>query len=279
MLTALLRWMNQSRKDWRSVNSPSQRLRQSRGSALGYAYDSFLPQSLRQLWNGQPEIRSLTLEAFEDRLLFSAAPAPIPAPVVAEVVVVAEMEATQEALPPSVESPQAETSSESVGNLVQEPGVVDQKDQAAAATLIVIDPSVVGYESLLEQLSALPSGASEVFVLDLHRDGLEQIAERLEQRGETRAIHILSHGDEAGLHLGSNWLSADTISLRANSLSQWQSLLTADADILFYGCDLAANATGQQFLQTFGELTGADVAVAPVRQRRDAIAGRAGSVV
>ena len=69
----------------------------------------------------------------------------------------------------------------------------------------------------------------------------------------------MSHGDEAGLHLGSNWLSADTIAMRSNTLAQWQGLLTADADVLYYGCDLAANPSGQEFLRTFGQLTGADV--------------------
>ena len=36
--------------------------------------------------------------------------------------------------------------------------------------------------------------------------------------------------------------------------------LTSDADILFYGCDLASDPNGQTFLQSVGTLTGADVA-------------------
>jgi len=252
--------MNQSRKDQRFQTSRSPRLRQSRGALLGHACDLLLPPSLRQLWRAQPASRSLNLEAFEDRLLFNAAPAPMPAPVVAEVVVVAPMEVAEATQRSISEAPHAAESMASAGLLAHEPGGVQQGDQPTEATLIVIDPSVSNYESLLDRLSSLHSGPTDILVLDLQKDGIEQITERLEQLGETRAIHILSHGDEAGLHLGSNWLSADTISLRGNSLAQWQSRLTVDADVLFYGCDLAANATGQAFLQTFGEMTGADVA-------------------
>ncbi|RLS53826.1 MAG: DUF4347 domain-containing protein [Planctomycetota bacterium] len=111
-----------------------------------------------------------------------------------------------------------------------------------------------------DTIASTSDGMFDVLTLDSQRDGLEQIAERLEQLGAVDSVHILSHGDETGFSLGSNWLSAETIELRAQTLSQWQPWLKPDADILFYGCDLAANTPGQQFLQTFGELTGADVA-------------------
>ena len=37
-------------------------------------------------------------------------------------------------------------------------------------------------------------------------------------------------------------------------------VLTDDADILFYGCDLAGNAEGQEFISSISAITGADVA-------------------
>ncbi len=260
MLTALLRWMNQSRKDQRKTSFGTSRQHQSPEELFRFACDSFVPHSLRQMWQGEIPSRTLFLEAFEDRVLFSAAPAPAPAPV--EVVVVAPLQAdasTIETVPPATpETASDGAATDTTGILASVPGTSDS-EQSTAATLVVVDPSVPDYESLLDQLLQQQSGRMKVLVLDSQRDGLEQIAERLEQLGQTRAIHILSHGDEAGLHLGSNWLSADTIAMRANTLAQWQPMLTADADVLFYGCDLAANATGQEFLRTFGQLTGADV--------------------
>ncbi len=260
MLTALLRWMNQSRKDQRNTHIKTSRQCQSPEALFRFACDSCVPDSLRQLWQGELPSRTLLLEAFEDRVLFSAAPTPAPAPI--EVVVVASLHAdasTPETVPlPIPEIASAGAMTDTRGIPASTPGTSDT-EQATGAILVVIDPSVPDYESLLDQLRQQHSGPMEVLVLDTQRDGLEQIADRLEQLGQTRAIHIVSHGDEAGLHLGSNWLSADTIAMRSNTLAQWQGLLTADADVLFYGCDLAANPSGQEFLRTFGQLTGADV--------------------
>ena len=235
----------------------------SRMDLFGRLCQALRPRSLPPLWRVQPLTRSLQLEAFEDRLLYSAAPAPAPAPVATEVVVVAPVEgagpSAEAAPPPLSAAPDDLAATESSGILVSE-SATSTTDQLTGSTLIVVDPSVPDYETLLDLLTNQQSGPTEILVLDSQRDGLAQIAERLEQLGQTGAIHILSHGDEAGLHLGSNWLSVDTIGQRANTLAQWQPFLTADADVLFYGCDLAANATGQEFLRTFGELTGTDVA-------------------
>lgn len=60
--------------------------------------------------------------------------------------------------------------------------------------------------------------------------------------------------------MGSTRLSANTLGQYAGELAQWGTHLTADADILFYGCDIAGNAAGRQLLEDISLLTGADVA-------------------
>ena len=45
-----------------------------------------------------------------------------------------------------------------------------------------------------------------------------------------------------------------------NQLASWADALTEDADLLFYGCDLAGNAEGEQFIESISAITGADVA-------------------
>ena len=40
----------------------------------------------------------------------------------------------------------------------------------------------------------------------------------------------------------------------------WAKALTADADVLLYGCDVAAGDEGQDFVRALSEATGADVA-------------------
>jgi VCBS repeat-containing protein len=209
-----------------------------------------IPDSLRSLLRTHSGGRALALETYEDRLLYSAAPGPAPAP---EAIQTIAIEPVIEPQPDAVveESPDAETT-----------GVREQPDasQLGALDLIVVDRAIPDAETLIARLTAVQSDPDRVLVLDSQRDGLEQIADRLERLGQTRAIHILSHGDEAGLRLGSNWLSGDTLAYRVGTLASWQPFLAADADVLFYGCDLAANETGRQFLRAFGQLAGTDVA-------------------
>ena len=268
MLTALLRWMNQSRTDQRSSFAQSPRLHQSSGRGFSRFHQALLSPWFRQLWQESPAGRTLSLDVFEDRVLFSAAPALMPAPAPAEVVIAAQVDPVSVPTPePQVatfdtpsEGLDAPTLESPVDVFATERPLTGESQQPTGATLIVVDSTVEGYEELLQKLSSYQSGQADLLVLDQQRDGLTQIAERLEQLGETKAIHIISHGDEAGLHLGSTWLSADTISREEGTLAQWQGFLSSDADLLLYGCDLAATTSGQQFLQTLGVLTGTDVA-------------------
>ena len=46
----------------------------------------------------------------------------------------------------------------------------------------------------------------------------------------------------------------------ADELTQWQSALNDEADILLYGCNVAAGAAGQAFVTQLHQLTGADIA-------------------
>lgn len=240
MLTALLHWMRQTRKEQRLEHPRTSRSRRSREDSL---FDRLIPETLRSLLRDSPGARALSLESYEDRLLYSAAPAPAPAP-----------EAVQAVAVEPVIEPQPATAPE------LPPGDDGQNAEQARLDLIVIDRAIPEAGSLIARLTALQTDPDRILILDSQRDGLEQIADRLEHLGQTRAIHILSHGDEAGLRLGSNWLSGDTLAYRAGTLASWQPFLAADADVLFYGCDLAANEAGQQVLRSFGELTGADIA-------------------
>ena len=61
------------------------------------------------------------------------------------------------------------------------------------------------------------------------------------------------------------WCWAAPSSIRSNvdsyreALTGWQASLHADADILIYGCDVAAGEDGQAFVEQLAEFTGADI--------------------
>src|SRR5262245_6657318 len=125
-----------------------------------------------------------------------------------------------------------------------------------AASLLVIDGSLADPADALEHFAA-----DEVLVLDPNGDGLAQITEALAAHsGDVSSLHIVSHGWNGSLALGSTTLDAASLESHQAQLQAWADALTADADILFYGCNVAADAAGIAFVEQLGALTGADVA-------------------
>ena len=134
--------------------------------------------------------------------------------------------------------------------------VVDSPRVVSASTeIIFVDASVKDVQKFLAGRSG------EVVLLQAGRDGVEQIAAALAGRTGVSAIHILSHGDAGKLHLGGATLDQQGISGRyAEELSAIRLALTDNADILIYGCDVAAGSKGQAFVTALAAATGADIA-------------------
>jgi glucose/arabinose dehydrogenase len=97
-------------------------------------------------------------------------------------------------------------------------------------------------------------------LLDPTRDGVTQITETLKQYKNLTSIDIFSHGGTAKLQLGSGSLDANSIGQYASTLEEWKASLTTDADILFFGCNVAEGEAGQTFVNHLSTLTGADIA-------------------
>jgi len=128
--------------------------------------------------------------------------------------------------------------------------------------LVFVDTGVEGYEALVDDLRSAPTDGRtlEVFLLDAERDGVEQISDILADYAGLDAIHIVSHGSEGAVQLGSTRLSGDTLSEHENALAGWREALADEADLLFYGCDLAGGESGTALVASIAKLTGADVA-------------------
>ncbi|MEO1148653.1 MAG: DUF4347 domain-containing protein, partial [Cyanobacteria bacterium J06638_22] len=122
--------------------------------------------------------------------------------------------------------------------------------------IVFIDSTIENYSILRESFQ----GHAEVVVLDATQDGVAQISQALAQRQQVSSVQILSHGSNGVLQLGSTTLTANNLEDYSEALEGWSESLTEDADILLYGCNVAADAVGQSFVQQLGDLTGADVA-------------------
>ncbi|MDH5669669.1 MAG: DUF4347 domain-containing protein, partial [Nitrospira sp.] len=127
----------------------------------------------------------------------------------------------------------------------------------ARREVVFISPSVLEYQQLLDGIS--PN--VEVHILDPTRDGVLQVAEILSGRTDIDAIHLIGHGSEADIQLGSSSLTQTSISTEyAEVFQQIGKSLSAEADLLIYGCDFGRGANGLTAMQTLAVLTGADVA-------------------
>ncbi|MEG4225837.1 DUF4347 domain-containing protein, partial [Microcoleus sp. N9_B2] len=108
--------------------------------------------------------------------------------------------------------------------------------QKNVSNLVFINSNVEDYQSLISGVSS----NAEVIILDETRDGIEQITERLAIEQNIEAIHIISHGSPGAVHLGANTLNSSNIESFSPQLKQWRKALIPGADILIYGCNVAA---------------------------------------
>ena len=144
----------------------------------------------------------------------------------------------------------------------QQSQIQQAADLSLPRELIVIDAAVENSQALLDSiLDENPDKTFEIQFLNSRENGFSHITELLaSSEAKYDAIHILSHGDEGEVHLGSDVITSDNIHDQLTDLAQWSESLSDGADLLFYGCDLAGNTDGQDLLEKISAITGADVA-------------------
>jgi hypothetical protein len=85
------------------------------------------------------------------------------------------------------------------------------------------------------------------------------MATQLQGRSGIDAIHIISHGSQGALYLGSTLLNSSNLADYQCQLASIGSALTETGDILLYGCNVAQGDVGLQFIGSLAQATGADV--------------------
>lgn len=126
----------------------------------------------------------------------------------------------------------------------------------APTTLLVIDSRVADYQSLLNDLPA----NTMVRVISADESGLAAIDSAINSSRNLESVQIISHGSSGRLTLGSDTLDSSTLNSHSTQIQNWAPHLTANADILLYGCDIAAGPSGTALLTQMAVLTGADIA-------------------
>ena len=140
----------------------------------------------------------------------------------------------------------------------------------AAATrheLVIVDTGINNYQQLVDGIKIQGDDSRQIDIayLDTNKDGISQLNQILSNYKKLDAVHIVSHGAQGTVQLGSDLLDAGALEHHAGALAGWAGALSADADIVLYGCDVAAGEQGVAFVQRLAQLTGADIAASDDR--------------
>ena len=137
----------------------------------------------------------------------------------------------------------------------------DTLDAAIRRELVFVNDNVAAYEILINGIRESDTNRTvEIVVLDADRDGIQQVSDILADRSNLSAVHVIAHGTDGQINLGNSWLNNTTLQQNRDAVADWGNALTATGDILFYGCNIAADGDGQNLLVDIAELTSAEVA-------------------
>ncbi|MEQ1850830.1 MAG: DUF4347 domain-containing protein, partial [Chthoniobacteraceae bacterium] len=137
----------------------------------------------------------------------------------------------------------------------------DARPADAHREIVFVDTGVENYLQFVADIQSQAGGGRqfEVFLLDANHDGVAQITEALAGRHDIDAIHLVTHGTDRAVKLGATWIDRAAFDARNAEIGGWGAALGEDADILFYGCDLAGSAAGRDLLVAFSSVTGGDI--------------------
>ena len=122
--------------------------------------------------------------------------------------------------------------------------------------LVFIDSAIEDPEVIIENLS----GSPEIIFLDqTGEDEVFVIGECLRAYQQVDGVHIFSHGQPGQISFANAELNQQTLPQYKESIAGWRNFLSQDADIIFYGCDVASGESGDSLIQDISQITGADI--------------------
>lgn len=216
------------------------------------------PSNRRKRVNPAPGAFKGVVEALEPRLLFNAD--------VAAVMAVDPQSLAQAQLQvmaaPEVPAAAPQEAARTCDTATSATASAPKASSPSQVELVFVDARVHNAQQLVDDLLAQQGEhrTFDVHWLDAEQDGVTQITDVLAQQHDVAAIHLISHGADGAIELGSTRLDQDGLAAHAMQLSTWSASLQTGADLLLYGCDVAASARGQAFVKDLALLTGTDVA-------------------
>ena len=130
------------------------------------------------------------------------------------------------------------------------------RDKARKKQIVFIDTQITDYESLTSSFDK----NTKVVLINGNEDGFKKIEQTLEGEKNYSAIHIIGHGSAGQILFGNALLSNENLDNYNSTLKNIGQTLTSNGDILFYGCNVAANEKGENLIKRISKITKADIA-------------------
>ena len=127
---------------------------------------------------------------------------------------------------------------------------------AKSRQVIFIDSTVEDIETLINSFDK----NTEVHVIQSDQDGFVAMQNILSSQENIDAVHVIGHGSVGQIAFGTAVLNSDTLYAYENILQEIGTSLSENGDILFYGCNVAADQSGEILINQIADITDADVA-------------------
>ncbi|MEI6819302.1 MAG: MBG domain-containing protein [Verrucomicrobiota bacterium] len=127
-------------------------------------------------------------------------------------------------------------------------------DAATVRSVALVD------SALLASIPREEFVGSRVIPIDGNRDVIEQITAALDGQTDIDVVRVLSHGEHGALCFGAQKIDAAMLDARSREISDWKNSLSANAQILIYGCSVAGTNQGKLLVDRLASLTHANVA-------------------
>ncbi len=127
---------------------------------------------------------------------------------------------------------------------------------AKSRQIVFIDSTVEDIETLINSFD----NNTDVHVIQSDQDGFVTMQNILSSQENIDAVHVIGHGSVGQIAFGTAVLNSDTLNTYENILQEIGNSLSENGDILFYGCNVAADQSGEILIKQIADITDADVA-------------------
>ncbi|MEN9460784.1 MAG: hypothetical protein RIS84_804, partial [Pseudomonadota bacterium] len=176
----------------------------------------------------------------------------------------------------------AKTIADAPTNVLNTPTTLTSTAEPKRIEIVFVDAGIRNYQNLVDAYqNQNPEGIDLKVVVIGHTDNaVQEISDTLaayeKATHKVDAVHILSHATDGSLQLGTNTFDLKALEGNtqvAQTVSAWKLGLSQGADILLYGCNVAATDVGVEFTQELSALTGAQVAASTDNTGSKALGG------